>query len=313
MAYDDYPPPEGEVEGSPELMRPQLTFFLVADASDWDTVTMMSSGSCKVVSGLQDDDVSYSYWEISDPGVDDIEPIVGLAAEYITEPWDYESDGEGDYGSYATTSATFFCNDGRDSTDPAHDCHALGSVSTTKLVPDEITTELGGPYCWGGNQLGQCFEHTVLNRTYPDYSFQGMTLQEEITDVICDVVEEDAARRIVDAATCIWRVQEDNSWLSLQEQPATNDCHVNSGDVATLLDDINNSYVLLLQVYHIISWNWPEKNPEHHIGQEKDPTWIIDFSGFHTILFQQYDESFTLVTKDSVNCGSTENTCPPIE
>lgn len=297
--YRAEPPPTGSTQVAPILVRPeQVVTFTASNVVDKDTKTSYSiSGSnCSSSESLVSDGTSGSKWTIIDPGTDGIIEKSGLVATHQVASWKWE-DGDGDYGSSATTSGAFLFDDGRQDSDPRHDSQGLGGGSAKKIVPDEITTALGsGPRCIGRVHLGHCFKHTLLNQDEPAFNFAGMGLREEILLITCDNPDPALIAAIIAAANGTWTIVGQNAFNN-------DDCHGAGSDMSQLL--MNNSSVSLFQVYRITSWGWPGKNPTHAIGMQRG----ISFSHLQLITFVEENPNMIRVTKNGISCGCTASTC----
>jgi len=298
VTYEAIPRPTGTLSGAPALMTPGTDFRIEAsDVEDMDTKHTVSS-SCSPSTTLVSDGSAGSYWTVFDPGAEDSVEIKKLKATYTTQSWNAESEGEGDYGSYAFTTATFHFDDGREDSDPRHDSAGLGGVTTMKIVPEKVTTALGsGPRCHGGMHVGHCFRHTVLNVDFPTFRFEGLKIREKVLGTICEQWDKESEDAIIASAHGEWTITGDNSF-------DLDDCHTTGEDLAPLLAK-NPGGVALFQVYCLESWGWPAKNPDHYIG--KGGSFL---SGIHLVMFRDESNTFCRVTKDGVTCACTESTCP---
>jgi len=136
--------------------------------------------------------------------------------------------------------------------------------------------------------------------------FPEMMRPEATFYLVASGVSDQDTLRIPDA-DCAWRVRTDNSWQSLEDPSLSNDCHVDSGDMAEILE-LNPNGVVLMQAFKIDSWGWPGKNPDHRIGRKKDGG-LINFSGYHTIYFERVSTDYTRVTKDGLAPAVRTRTC----
>lgn len=298
ITWNSDPPPTGSTNRFPPVIRPgQSVLFWAVDLEDLDTKTTFDSTSCTTTTDLVADGSGGSEWCGFDTGtvVDPPDPVCGSAVHgsgttfvLNTQSWKWPDQGTGDYRSKASASALFIFDDGREDNDPRHDRKLLSASSADKIIPDRVTTEAWGPMYLGSAQYGHSFRHTVNNREFPDFIFEGMGVKEDILLVSCDNPVEPHVSNIIGAANGTWTITDGNCFDEC-------DGHAAGASICSLFA-AGNSTVTLFQVYRITSWGWIGKNPNHAIGQQTG----FSFSHLQIISFEDISANYTRVTKNGL-------------
>jgi len=304
-SWDAAPLPTANLAVEPDKVRPQgVVYCMARNVQDYDTKTslVLRGTACAEVETLELDGNSGSHWIILDTGAPEPLYKFGLDVYVEVEPWTYPTQGEGDYRSWARTYAKFIFHDGRAPNDPRYDCEDLGGGNSIKVIPDTVTTALGDPFITLGMHIGHSFNHSLYNMTHT-FSFAGLEVGEEILAVYGDSSSAtDAELQELQAeATGRWTITADNNfqWCDEQGQNCHNSDHHGAGGAISAMFDRGNSVVTVWQVYKIMNWGWPEKNPDHAIG--KRPSFLA-LDHIQIIQFQYINPRLIRVNKNGVQC-----------
>ncbi|HOZ45883.1 MAG TPA: hypothetical protein PLO37_14540 [Candidatus Hydrogenedentes bacterium] len=292
------PPPSGECSVDPEMVTlDQNVCFGVLSLDDKDThTTITPSGKCVNISQAMEDDVVGGTWRISQAGCATVDEDV--TAKCVTaEAWDWDPD-EGT-GAEEEISGTFTFDDKRDAEDARHDTSgcSLGGGLCVKLIPDHVET-IAAFMCPGEypEHHGSVFLMLCNNDAHPEFSFEGLTIKEEITSIQCAIHDE-----IVDAAIKLVIGQATTTW-TLNANGCFHDWHVVGPGITTIFDR-GNQLAKLIQVYVITSTGWSSRNPSHTIG--RTPGIFGGLSALHLVEFTHEAQGFWRVVKDGRTCDHT--------